>query len=291
MSLIRLFLLLATTASLVAADNPFTKKTASKGEAKATAKTEDKAAAPAEKAVPRTELKALVAPGASLKFDFPELTVDRHGALAACHVKLPAGYEAGKKYPLVAWLGGGEGGNNPSGSFLPEGDFILVGLPYPKGANNPAQANMVGDYGKVWTYQRFMLDEIAKVIPNVDKSRSIIAGFSNGGHSIDGMLRLSSGPKLTDYFGIFIFADGGGTAYSSKGNLPNLAGKFAYACWGGEKGSNKPATSQLPKALKAKGATVVGSEMAGVGHAFAESEHAKVAEWLEKVALAAPAKK
>ena len=253
---------------------------------------QDKATAPAAaKPVPRTELKALVAPGSSLKFDFPELTVDRHGALAACHVKLPAGYEARKKYPLVAWLGGGEGGNNPSGSFLPEGDFILVGLPYPKGANNPAQANMVGDYAKVWTYQRFMLDEIAKVIPNVDKSRSIIAGFSNGGHSIDGMLRLSDKPKLTDYFGIFVLADGGGTAYSSKGNLPDLKGKFAYACWGELKGSNKPNTSLLPKALKAKGATVVGSEMVGIGHAFAESEHGKVAEWLEQVALAAPAKK
>ena len=79
------------------------------------------------------------------------------------------------------------------------------------------------------------------------------------------MLRLSSGPKLTDYFGVFIFADGGGTVYSSKGNLPILKGKFAYACWGSEKGSNKPNTSHLPKALKAKGATVSGSEMAGTG--------------------------
>ena len=253
---------------------------------------QDKATATAvAKPIPRTELKAQVAPGASLKFDFPELTVDRKGALAACHLTLPAGYEAAKKYPLVVWLGGGEGGNTPSGSFLPEGDFILVGLPYPKGANNPAQANMVGDYAKVWAYQRFMLDEIAKVIPNIDKSHSIIAGFSNGAHSIDGMLRLSSGPKLTDYFGIFVFADGGGTTYTSKGSLPDLKGKFAYACWGGEKGSNKLATSLLPKALKAKGATVVGSEMTGVGHAFAETEHPKVAEWLAKVALAPAAKK
>jgi len=283
MTLARLFLLLLISGALIAADKPAAKKAAAKGD--------EKALALAEKAVPRTELKALVAPGASLKFDFPELTVDRHGAMAACNVKLPAGYEAGKKYPLVAWLGGGEGGNNPSGSFLPEGDFILVGLPYPKGANNPAQANMVGDYAKIWTYQRFMLDEIANVIPNIDKSHSIIAGFSNGGHAIDGMLRLSSGPKLTDTFGVFVFADGGGTDYSSKGNLPSLKGKFAYACWGSEKGSNKPATSQLPKALKAKGATVVGSEMAGVGHAFAETEHPKVAEWLAKVALASPAKK
>jgi hypothetical protein len=283
MSLARLFLLLAITGGLVAADNPATKADGAKGEAKA--------AAPVEKAVPRAELKAQVAPGASLKFDFPELTVDRHGALAACNLTLPTNYDAAKKYPLVVWLGGGEGGNTPSKAFLPEGDFIVVGLPYPKGANNPAQANMVGDYAKVWTYQRFMLDEIAKVVPNIDKSHSIIAGFSNGGHAIDGMLRLSSGPKLTDTFGIFVFADGGGTAYTSKGALPNLTGKFAYVCWGAEKGSNKPNTSQLPKALKAKGATVVGSEMASVGHSFAESEHPKVAAWLEKVALAAPAKK
>ena len=283
MTLARLFLLLAISGVLVAADKPSAKKTSTKSE--------EKAVAPTEKAVPRTELKAQVAPGASLKFDFPELTVDRHGALAACHLTLPAGYEAAKKYPLVVWLGGGEGGNQPSGAFLPAGDFIVVGLPYPKGANNPAQANMVGDYAKVWTYQRFMLDEIAKVIPNIDKSHSIIAGFSNGGHAIDGMLRLSGRPKLTDYFGVFLFADGGGTGYTSLGALPDLKGKFAYACWGSEKGSNKPNTSHLPKALKAKGATVVGSEMAGVGHAFAETEHPKVAEWLEKVALAAPAKK
>jgi len=283
MNLARLFLLLLISGALIGADKPAAKKAAAKGD--------EKTVAPAEKAIPRTELKASVAPGASLKFDFPELTVDRHGAMAACNVKLPAGYEAGKKYPLVAWLGGGEGGNNPSGSFLPEGDFILVGLPYPKGANNPVQANMVGDFAKIWTYQRFMLDEIAKVVPNIDKSHSIIAGFSNGGHAIDGMLRLSSGPKLTEYFGVFIFADGGGTTYTSKGSLADLKGKFAYACWGSEKGSNKAATSQLPKALKAKGATVVGSEMAGVGHAFAETEHPKVAEWLAKVALAPPAKK
>ena len=244
-----------------------------------------------EKPVARPELKAQVAPAASLKFDFPELTMDRKGARAACHLTLPANYVAAKKYPLAAWLGGGEGGNTPNGSFLPPGEFILVGLPYPKGANNPAQANMVGDYAKVWAYHRFMLEEIAKVIPNIDRPRSIIAGFSNGGHAIDGMLRLNSGPKLTDYFGIFIFADGGGAAYSSKGNLPDLKGKFAYVCWGAEKGSNKLNASQLPKALKAKGATVVGSEMTGVGHAFASAEFPKVAAWLEQVGLAAPAKK
>jgi hypothetical protein len=256
----------------------------------ATLAAKDKPAAAIEAAVPRPELKTQVAPGATLRFDFPELTVDRKGARAACHLKLPANYDAAKSYPLIVWLGGGEGGNQPNGSFLPAGDFILVGLPYPKGANNPKQANMVGDYGKVWAYHRFMLEEIAEVIPNLDRSRSIIAGFSNGAHAMDGMLRLSAKPRLTDYFGVFLFVDGGGTGYTSFGNLTDLKGKFAYVCWG-EKGTNKADTRYLPAALKARGANVVGSEMAGVGHAFAETEKPKIAEWLEKVALASPVKK
>jgi len=270
----RCLALLACVASLVAADKP-----------------EKAAVPPVEMPVPRTELKAQVAPGATLRFDFPELTVDRKGALAACHLTLPANYDATKKVPLVVWLAGGEGGNQPNKSFLPAGDFVLVGLPYPKGANNPKQANMVGDYAKVWAYHRFMLEEIAKIIPNLDRSRSIIAGFSNGGHAIDGMLRLSSGPKLTDFFGIFIIADGGGTVYSSLGTLPDLKGKFAYVCWGSEIGSNKADASTLPGLFKAKGAAAVGSEMAGVGHAFAETEKPKIAEWLEKVALVPPTQK
>jgi hypothetical protein len=244
---------------------------------------------PAEVASPQTEFAAQVAPGATLRFDLPELPADRKGARAACHVILPAHYVPSKRYPLVAWLGGGEGSNRPEGSFLPSGEFILVGLPYPKGANNPAQANMVGDYARVWEYHRFMLDEVLRAIPNIDRARSVIAGFSNGAHAIDGMLRLSTRPRLTDYFGVFVFAEGGGTGYTSLGALPDLTGKHAYVCWGGAKGSNQSNTRHLPAALEAKGAVVVGSEMAGVGHAFAASEHPKVAAWLEQVALA-PAK-
>ena len=84
MNFFRLCLLLAA-ATLVAAD---------KAELK-----------PTEVAIPRTTLKAQVAPGATLRFDFPELSVDRKGALAACHLKLPAAYDTAKKYPLVVWLG------------------------------------------------------------------------------------------------------------------------------------------------------------------------------------------
>jgi hypothetical protein len=105
----------------------------------------------------------------------------------------------------------------------------------------------------------------------------------------DGRIAHQAGKALVGV-GVFIIVDGGGTGYTSLGALPDLAGKFAYVCWG-EKGTNKADTRYLPSALKAEGATVVGSEMAGVGHAFAETEKPKIAVWLEKVALAAPAKK
>lgn len=247
--------------------------------------------ATAPKPVPRTELKEQVKPGATIKMDFPELTVDRHGNMAACNISLPEGYDPAKKFPLVVWLGGGEGGNTPSRAFLPEGDFIAVGLPYPKGAANPAQANMVGDFGKIWAYHRKMIDEVQKLLPNIDRKTSVIAGFSNGGHAIDGMLRAKvSGPGLLDYFGILILVDGGGTDYTSKGSLPSLAGKQAYICWG-EKSPNKGSSSRLAREFKSRRAETLANEMTNVGHAFDASEQPKVAAWLEKTALPALSKK
>jgi len=252
-----------------------------------------------KKPAPRSELREQVAPGKTLKFDFPELEIDRYDRKAAAAVKLPAGYEPDKKYPMVVWLGGGDGSDTrwaPPCKFLPEGDFILVGLPFPKGAKASPDSPLVGDFPRMWKYHRFMLDKIAEIIPNIDKSRSIISGFSNGGHTIDGILRSSfSGPKLTDYFNIFILADGGGGEFPGRGSLPRMTGKYVYCCWGSVTetkgsvlGSNKSRSSLLPPEFKAKGATIQASEMKGIGHKFDESEFPKVAKWLSEVALAIP---
>ncbi len=103
---------------------------------------------------------------------------------------------------------------------MPEGPFVLAGLPYPKGANNPGQSNMVGDYETVWEFHRTMIDHIYEKIPNLKKEWSIISGFSNGGHSIDGMLRVRDKKgALADYFGAFVLADGGGGYASEDGAI------------------------------------------------------------------------
>ncbi len=226
-----------------------------------------------------------VMPGTALTLEFPDLAPDRRGRTASCEVRIPAGYDAGRKFPLVAWLAGGEGGSTPASGFLPPGDFILVGLPYPKGAANPAYPPMVGDFAKIWAYHRTMLEDVHRLLPNVERRSSILGGFSNGGHAIDGMLRARfEGPRPSDHFGIFIAADGGGNNYTSIGPMQPLKGLYAYVCWG-EKSPNRPNGGTFAKALEAKGAAVTASEMKGVGHAFPESEQAKVREWLAKVAL------
>ncbi|MCP5539418.1 MAG: hypothetical protein H7A53_09395 [Akkermansiaceae bacterium] len=228
-----------------------------------------------------------VKPGATLTLEFPELPKDRHDQPAACHVKLPADYDPAKKYGLAVWLGGGDGGNQPNGAFIPDGPFVLAGLPYPKGASNPGQANMVGEYDVVWEFQRTMLNRIFEKIPNLDKTRSVLGGFSNGGHSIDGMLRVRDKEgAAADYFGAFVLADGGGGYASADGSYPTLTGKFAYICWG-EKSPNSANSQDVAKDFRSRRAETVASEMADTGHQFADFEQAKVRDWLKTVVMPA----
>ena len=123
-------------------------------------------------------------PDNTFKLEFPNLPVDRRGHAAETTVRLPSKYDLRHKYPLIVWLAGGEGGNAPAsaGNLVDQDKFIMAGLPYPKGANCPRQANKVGDFPTIWAYHHAMLDEIHKVVPNINRDLRVLAGFSNGGH-------------------------------------------------------------------------------------------------------------
>ncbi len=244
---------------------------------------------------PPSDLK----PGALIEIQFPELTVDTFGKPAACHLVLPAHYDPAKPYGLAVWLAGGGGNNKPDSSIYPPDEFIGVGLPYPKGASSYTKpsifsifwmADLLASYQKkasdVWEYQRPMIDEVLKRIPNVQKSRNLIGGFSNGAHTIDLLLRIkgAEGTNLADYFSIFVVADGGGWAQQNP--YPPLKGKFAYVCWG-QNSSNASHTKTVVKFFQDAGATTSTSEIAGAGHAFPSSERAKAKEWVETKVLPA----
>lgn len=213
-----------------------------------------------------------------LSLTFSELPHERHDHVAQCHVGLPKDYDLKKKYPLVVWLEGGDGGDQPHKDFLPDGDYVLAGLPYPKGANHPSVDYIVGDFPTIWKFHRAMLDEIHRKVPNIDRSTSIIAGFSNGAHAIDGMLKLELPPEqhLSAYFRIFILVEGGGWP---KGEYPGMKGKFAYLAFGENSGTTRT-VPRVAKGLLAQGAQVHLTMMRNTGHLFADFEKESVKHWL-----------
>ena len=136
-------------------------------------------------------------------------------------------------------------------------------MPYPKGANNPGQANMVGNFPVMWRYHKAMLEELHRVIPNINLDFRVLAGFSNGGHCIDGVLGIGA----TEYFNTFILADGGGAG--GGGKYRPARGCHMFICWG-EKSPNKAASPSVITKAKKAGMKIKAVEMKGTGHKFAD---------------------
>lgn len=223
-----------------------------------------------------------VKPGAMFFLEFPDLAKDRHGELTKMQVRIPARYEAAKKYPLIIWMGGSDGGNTTgSCSALVEQDsFICAGLPFPKGASNPKQDNMVGDFKKIWKYHHTMLEALHRAVPNIDARLRIIGGFSNGAHCIDGL--LDEAKDYVNWFNVFVLVEGGGHA----GHWPRKESQFACVLWG-DKSSGKALNlgeNNVHLAKRAK-MTLMSEEMKGVGHEFPQPYQAKVREWIEKTVI------
>ncbi len=218
--------------------------------------------------------------GATVKLDFPDLSPDRKDQPAALNMRVPDKYDPNKPVPLIVWLGGGDGGNSAGScsSLVDQKKFLMVGLPYPKGANNPGQANMVGEFEDIWAYHQTMLDEITKLVPNIDPKLRIIAGFSNGGHAIDGMMAEK---EFRDFFKVYVLIDGG----KDEGRYSGMAGNFAYVAWGTEGNNNSASAQSVAKSAKRGKMTVESHGMEGVGHAFPAEEKALVKKWITETVI------
>jgi hypothetical protein len=213
-------------------------------------------------------------PGETLSFDFPDLPKDMRGQPAAMKVRIPTTYDPAKPVPVMIFLGGADGGNEPGGGVgLTKDDFVCAGLPYPDDGRNPAQNNMVGDFDAVWKYWKSMLAKLAEAVPNLDPKLRVIGGFSNGGHAIDGVLGEAG---FGEFFTAFFLIDGGGALPS---RYRDAREKHCYVAWG-ETSPNAGNSQEVVRRAKRAGMTVVESPMVGVGHAFPESERKKVIDWL-----------
>lgn len=223
----------------------------------------------------RTELAAKAPkPGETLTFEFPDLPKDFRGQPAAFKARIPDSYDPAKPVPLMIFLGGGDGGNEPGAAIgLTRGEFVCAALPYPDNGRNPAQANMVGDFENVWKYWKPMLEKLAEAVPNLDPRLRVIGGFSNGGHAIDGVL---GGEEFTRFFTAYFLIDGGGALPS---RYRDAKGRHCYVAWG-TKSPNAPNSEEVVRRARRAGMEVVESPMADVGHAFPDTEKTKVIAWL-----------
>ncbi len=213
-------------------------------------------------------------PGEILSFEFPDLPNDFRGKPAAFKVKIPDSYDPAKPVPLLIFLGGGNGGNEPGPALsLTRGDFVCTSLPYPDDGRNPAQHNMVGDFDPVWKYWQPMLEKLEAAIPNLDPALRVIGGFSNGGHAIDGVL---GEPGFASFFCAYFLVDGGGALPS---RYRDVRDKHCYVAWG-TKSPNAKNSEEVAERARRAGMIVVESPMQDVGHAFPESEKKKVIDWL-----------
>ncbi len=226
-----------------------------------------------------------VAPGRSIYIDFPKLPKMRDGKTTRMEVRVPANYDKNKSYPLLAWMGGGKGGYRvSSGLKLADANkFILIGLPYPQGANDPGQSNKVGQFETIWGYHKAMLDTLEKVVPNINPELRVAAGFSNGGHAIDGMLGIRSRrvPPYGSYFTTFIMADGG----TGVGDYRSVRGRHLFICWGVKGNTNRAYCQSIAKKAKSSGVYVKAVEMSDAGHQFPEKYMGQAKEWLSQTVI------
>jgi len=232
-------------------------------------------AAEAPKADPR------VTPGAPFELVLPDLPETRRGKPARIRVRVPKNYSLSRVYPLVVWMHGGDGGVGLRTGLADPERFVHAALPYPKGADNPRQKNMVGDFPAMWQYHVQLLQELHRAVPNISPALRVLAGFSNGGHAIDGFLTLRTaggGPSpLGRFFNVFILADGG----MGWGDYRALRGKHLFVCWGEKGRTNKRNCMRLAAKARAAGVHVRAVPMADVGHAFPKTYEQQARAWLE----------
>jgi hypothetical protein len=171
-------------------------------------------------------------------------------------VRLPANYSAEKKFPLFAFLEGGTGGDagpnstGGSSSMMGGSDYICVAMPLfkkaydPKGhetfplsdeyaamfppnllqmaKNFPANGLVLPqDYETISAAYAVMLKKLNEVVPNIDASRSALAGFSNGAHTI-GVLLGRQDPGILQQFHSFAMLEGGLVFPMAVGNAAQL---------------------------------------------------------------------
>lgn len=137
-------------------------------------------------------------------------------------VYFPENYNTQAQFPVLVWLGGGAGslGNNLklARQITQNRDFVCVNLPLYKRRVEPLAADESNAWGRlivqqedsgvIWQQYRVLLDAVLRSVPNLDRSKIFLGGFSNGANTTAVLLN-DPNLNLFQYFNHFILVEGG----------------------------------------------------------------------------------
>lgn len=233
-----------------------------------------------------------LAPGSSITIAFPEMPLTFYDLLqkkqdkAQMTIFLPSNYDPGRKFPLLIFLNGwdgGPGGNPAVARSLCEGnDFVCVSVPLFKAPGFEAKEPnvpgpgfiMVAEDGKyMWPFFKTMLEKLEVTVPNLDPKCRVLGGFSNGAHATAVLIDGSDG-EVTRQFTAFLLVEGGGRLE----HYERLKGKPLLVVSSNSK--SKPRAQEICDTAKAAGAQAR-LLVEDVGkHDFPVSAYPAVRQWL-----------
>ncbi len=238
-------------------------------------------------AEPATQL----APGRTVTIRFPEMPPTFYAVQQKKDIKaemtifLPTNYDPGKKFPLLIFLNGGDGGTGRDlgvARSLSEGrDFVCVSMPLFKKGDPNASGNYVmnaEDGRYMWPFFKTMLAKLDEAVPNIDSAHRVLGGFSNGAHATAALLDASEG-EVSRRFCAFLCVEGAGRLQ----HYDLLKGKPFLMVSSNAK--SQPRAQQIYDAAKAAGAKAT-LLVEDVGtHDFPVRAYPAVRQWLRGPAL------
>jgi len=130
---------------------------------------------------------------------------------------LPASYSKKKKYPLLVYvpgLHGKRGGNIKNAiDIANKRECIVASLPLFKASidrTEPGRGLVIGfsDYPVLAKAYKVMLEKFFKIVPNIDRKKSAMVGFSNGAQAI-AVLVSSHDEYILDRFQSYCLVENG----------------------------------------------------------------------------------
>jgi len=226
----------------------------------------------------------VLAPGALLTVEFPEMpptfyaVQEKKDLPAKMTVFLPRNYTPAGRFPVLVFLNGWNGGTGAdlgvARSLCEDRDFVCVSVPLWK--IDPSAADIVmrdPDAAAMWPQFQTMLAKLDGLVPNLDRARWVLGGFSNGAHAAQGLIDMSKGEVARRFSAVF-FVEGGGrlTDYGLLKDKPFLMVSSNVA--------SLPRSREIAEAARQHGADVT-LVYENVGkHDFPTAAYPSVRAWL-----------